>query len=92
MGVLTCGRDGCTRVMCDRMLALRIGNDYYNHYICDDCFAELEALRGTWRGPMTVLEIHEAVQAFMESSKGTFTICGDADIEDEFQRIVSIRE
>ena len=38
MGVLSCNRNGCQNIMCDRY-------SFTHGYICDDCFEELVETR-----------------------------------------------
>ena len=44
MGVLSCGRDGCHNIMCDRS----VQTDDGWHYICDDCYAGLLSFKAMW--------------------------------------------
>jgi tRNA G26 N,N-dimethylase Trm1 len=68
MGVMACDRQGCDNIMCTRTIR---GSRHYtgSYYICDDCFRELVALKGTWRGPLAESEIVEKIAEFMETER-----------------------
>ena len=94
MGVLACERDGCTHIMCDNILDVRNKEDLRNqrsYYVCDECLAELNAIRATWSEPMTIDEFHDQIRSFMNNEKGSRIRLSDNKIEEEFERILRRR-
>jgi len=61
MSVLECGRMGCERVMCDRLIL----ND--SRYICRDCWEELKSLKETWEPNLSRQAVERLIREFMDS-------------------------
>lgn len=71
MGVMSCSRDSCTRIMCDTYVQ-GIG------YICPECQNEFKKyLTINAIQAKTEFEIAKALTEFMKSTKG----CYDPDME-----------
>ena len=66
MGVLACGRRGCDKIMCDRMI---LGNE---SYICDECWKDLLAYKDTW-DPDLVTSVRSMIENFMDTVPGACT-------------------
>jgi hypothetical protein len=58
MGVISCDRKGCPNVMCGRKVLVHLN-------ICDSCWEELVALKGTWEPPMRREEMEIRISNFM---------------------------
>lgn len=82
MGVMECNRKGCSNILCRRCILDS------SAYICDECFAELVAMKGTWQREMTAADVRDAIEQFMASRAGTFCILNSEAIDAEFERLV----
>ena len=81
MGVMACGRNGCERIMCDRLILDG------SQYICWDCLIELREAKLAWPDKMTAREVREAVEAFMRTTPGAHIQLDAEDIDAEFERL-----
>jgi len=76
MGVMPCGREGCTEIMCQKIVVQR--------YICDKCLQELREDAKTWDRHMEIEEIADAIEDFFSSPAGECHV--DQRLEDRFWR------
>lgn len=82
MGVLACDRNGCSHIMCRRLIV----NDRF--YICDECWTELLEHKATWEPPMSVRGVEAAIENFMGTVPGTYlTVANNCDIDEVFNRL-----
>lgn len=88
MGVMTCGRDGCRNILCDRTIT---HSDYSSSYICDECWEELMNFKDTLTPPMTERDVREAIDGFMDTEKGKHSKPDHCDIDEVFRCVSSDR-
>lgn len=81
MGVMACDRANCKHIMCNRLIC----DGHY--YICEECWEELLDFKTTWPDTMTVIEVREAIDKFMETSPGRHLVLDKNGIEEEFERL-----
>jgi hypothetical protein len=89
MSVLACQRECCPHIMCDNILDLSHQRSYY---ICDECLNELEVIRTTWPSSMTIFELHDQIEAFMNTEKGSAFKLQNNELKEELERILRRRE
>ena len=78
MGVMSCSRITCEKIMCDTYID-RIG------YVCYECESEFkEYLTKKGINPKTEGEIHKVLNIFMNTSKGSYESGNDIDVDDFF--------
>jgi hypothetical protein len=85
MGVLACDRKNCENIMCDNILDI---NNNKSYYICDECLVELKVLKGNWPTSTTVANLHDLIDEFMNSAKGSHLT---VETEEEFTKILRER-
>lgn len=84
MGVMACGRHGCTNIMCDRMVLT--GDD--RCYICDTCFAELKLYKALWdTSSMRITGVYTRILDFMETPPGTYEKADEESVDAAFKRL-----
>lgn len=81
MSVLACGRSGCEKIMCDRLI---LNGSYY---ICERCYKELLAFKATWEGSMTKEDVRRRIEEFMETEPSTNLSSNEVD--EEFRRLTN---
>lgn len=80
MGVMSCDRQGCNNIMCDRLILRN------SRYICNDCFQELLLSKSEWPKDITVVDVVEQIKLFMDTEPGTHKMLNQDEIDEEFRR------
>lgn len=80
MGVMSCYRNGCERVMCDTYVE-SCG------YICNDCQREFEDyLKNEGLNPQTEGQIERELRKFMETEKDFYKEGGEMSVNEFFKK------
>jgi hypothetical protein len=81
MGVLSCALAGCDHIMCDALVA--------NHYICSSCLEELRRVKDTWPESLSLDDLRNRIEAFLDTSVGSSTFI---DRDALFDGLIEIRK
>jgi len=82
VSVLSCGRNGCTGIMCDFLID-------GGPYICRECLDELREYRKGWPSTMMRTEVKEKVDEFMASWKGSTVKLEEDEIDKELDSLIT---
>ena len=83
---MRCTRRGCDNILCDNQILVGLHD---LAYICDRCWSDLKAWKGTWTSSVHKDDVQRMISQFMDGSVGHRDGIS-TEAEEEFQRITCL--